>query len=216
LSWTSAVHPERLSPVVQANRSSRPVAAAHRGRQRRRVMPPGIDALGEHHAAFEADRHQRAPMPASRRGSRTGPMAPLRKAFPYGGTDGSNPSPSSGESGANLTPSPWQLRHRHGLRPHQGATGYRRGPNLLGPAYHDRRGPHRRDVRRGCQLLDPRGLGFAHRTALRCIRLTCRYERHFAGDCEFESPSLRQRVEQTSFRTTGLATSDSATERARG
>jgi hypothetical protein len=44
-----------------------------------------IDALGERHAAFKADRHQRAPMPApaSWRGSRTGPMAPLRKAFLY-------------------------------------------------------------------------------------------------------------------------------------
>jgi hypothetical protein len=47
-------------------------------------------------------------------------------------------------------------------------------------------------------LLDPRRRDFAHRTVLRCIRLTWRYERHFAGDCKFESSSLQRRVGRTS------------------
>src|SRR5438445_3263157 len=40
-------------------------------------------------------------------------------------------------------------------RPPRGATRDRLGPDVLRPAYHHRRGPHRRDVDRRCRLLDP-------------------------------------------------------------
>ena len=52
-----------------------------------------------------------------------------------------------------------------GSAPRQGATGDRRGPNLIRPARHDQRGSHRRDVRRG-QLLDPFGWVLDHRIGL--------------------------------------------------
>ena len=42
----------------------------------------------------------------------------------------------------------------------------RRGPYLLRPACQDQRGPHRRDVRRGCQLLDPLRPDLNHRICL--------------------------------------------------
>jgi predicted phage terminase large subunit-like protein len=58
-----------------------------------------------------------------------------------------------------------------GLRSHQGSTRDRRGQNFLGPAYHHRRGSHRRDVRRGCQLLDCRRLDLAHLIVTRRTRL---------------------------------------------
>jgi hypothetical protein len=61
-----------------------------------------------------------------------------------------------------------------GLCPPQGAARDRRRPDAVGPTHHDRRGSHRRDVRRRCQLLDPRRLDQARRMKLRRSRLTCR------------------------------------------
>ena len=52
------------------------------------------------------------------------------------------------------------------LCPHQGATGDRRGPYLLQRARYDQRGPRRRDVRRGCRLLNPLRLDLNHRIGL--------------------------------------------------
>jgi len=70
-----------------------------------------------------------------------------------------------------------------GLRPPRGATRDRRGPNFLRPTHHHRRGSHRRDVRRRCQLSDPCRLDQARRMKLRRCRLTCR-------DVNRQSPRL--------------------------
>src|SRR6266446_9679553 len=73
--------------------------------------------------------------------------------------------------------------HGAGLCPPQDAARDRRGPDPVGPTHHDRRGSHRRDVRRRCQLLDPRRLDQARRMKLRRSRLTCR-------DVNRQSPRL--------------------------
>ena len=52
------------------------------------------------------------------------------------------------------------------LCPHQGATGDRRDPYLLRSSRQDQRGPPRRDVRIGCQLLDPLRPDLNHRICL--------------------------------------------------
>ena len=84
--------------------------------------------------------------------------------------------PSSSTGSKSLSPArtsssftaerPKKGNRQTSLCPHQGATGDRRDPYLLRSSRQDQRGPPRRDVRIGCQLLDPLRPDLNHRICL--------------------------------------------------